>query len=179
MFSTSETILLIIDVQGKLAYLMHEKDEILKNLQGLIQAAQILDIPIIFTEQVPVKIGKTIPEISQYFRETVPIIKATFSCCGENKFLKKLKMLKRKQIIVAGIETHVCVYQTVADLIKMKYEVQVVADSVSSRTEENKILALDRMKSKGATLTSTEMIMTELLKTSQHPRFKEILNLIR
>ena len=93
--------------------------------------------------------------------------------------LQRSKKIKRKQIIIVGIETHVCVYQTVCDLVESKYEVQVVADAVSSRTQENKELALERIKAVGATLTSTEMIICELLRTTEHKKFKDILSLIK
>ena len=179
MFSINNSVLLVIDVQGKLAHLMHDKDRLFKNIQGLIKAAHHLDIPVLCTEQVPHKIGPTISEIASQLKNEKFIVKISFSCCGEKQFVQQLKALKRKQIVICGIETHVCVYQTVADLVDMKYEIQVVADAVSSRTSENKELALTRIQSIGATLTSTEMIITELLKTSQHPKFKEILGLIR
>ena len=179
MFSIKKTLLLVVDVQGKLAYLMHDKDKLFKNIQGLIQAARILEIPVIYTEQVPEKIGKTIPEIAQFLPNQNPVEKASFSCWAEEALQRKIRSFMKKEIIVCGIETHVCVYQTVSDLIDQSYKVQVVADAVSSRTEENRNYALDRMKSIGGGLTSTEMIITELIKTSQHPKFKEILNLIR
>ena len=179
MFSINDSLLLVIDVQGQLAYLMHEKEKLFKHMQALIQAAGHLNIPIIYTEQVPEKIGTTVPEITQYLSHLKPIKKKTFSCCGEDQFLKALKSFRRKQIIVCGIETHVCVYQTVSDLVNKKYQVQVVADAVSSRTYENKTLALERIKSLGVPITATEMIICELLKTSNHEKFKEILKLIK
>ena len=179
MFLPPKSLLLIIDVQGNLAYRMHDKDNLFKHLQGLIQAAQILAIPIIATEQVPEKIGSTVPEIANYLKGVSPIIKQSFSCYLSEDFKRALKSLRRKQIIVAGIETHVCVYQTVADLLENKYDVQVVADAVSSRTFENKLLALNRVKFLGAHLTSTEMIICELMRTSSHPQFKNLLKLIK
>lgn len=179
MFSPGNSILIVIDVQGKLAYLVHDKEKIFKHIQALIQAANHLDIPVIYTEQVPEKIGGTIPEIKFYLNNHQPIRKASFSCAGEKTFWDELKKNRRSQLIVAGIETHVCVYQTVADLLGKRYPVQVVADAVSSRSLDDKAIALDRMKSLGAVLTSTEMIITELLKTSNHKKFKEILGLIK
>ena len=179
MFVPGKSVLLVIDVQGKLAYLMHEKENLFKHIQGLIKMAGYLKIPILVTEQVPEKIGPTIPEVTQLLPRFQPIKKVAFSCCLENTFLAKLKLLQRKQIIVCGIEAHVCVVQTVFDLVKKKYAVQVVADAVSSRHLKNKTIALDRIQSMGAEVTTTEMIATELLRTSTHPQFKEILNLIR
>ena len=179
MFTIEKSLLLVIDVQGKLARLMFDKEQLFRNIQALIQMARFLEIPILYTEQVPEKIGPTIPEIANYLHNLPPIRKASFSCCQEEEFLKKLEFYKRPQIIVCGMETHVCVYQTAADLLEHKYEVQVVADAVSSRTKENKQLALEQLKGLGAALTSAEMIGCELLRTSQHEKFKEILSLIK
>ena len=179
MFTPQESVLLVIDVQGKLAHLMFEKEKLFKNIQALIRMASFLEIPIFYTEQVPEKIGPTIPEIANHLHNLSPIRKASFSCFLEENFLKKLKSYQRHQIIVCGIETHVCVYQTAADLLEDKYEVQVVTDAVSSRTEENKKAALERLKSFGAQLTSMEMLACELLRTSEHKKFKEVLGLIK
>lgn len=178
-FSPEKAVLVVIDVQGKLAYLMHDKENLFKHIQALIKAADYLNIPVIFTEQVPDKIGATVPEIAEYFHHRKPILKDTFSCCGSSEFQKTLSALKRKQIILCGIETHVCLFQTAADLISKKFAVQVVADAVSSRTQENKDIALSRLRELGADLTSTEMLATELLNTSKHPKFREVLKLIR
>jgi len=179
MFSPENTILLVIDVQGKLARLMHKKDELFRHISGLIRIASFLDIPIIVTEQVPEKIGTTISEITELLKGTQPLPKACFSCCRQDQIMQKLESLNRKQIVVAGIEAHVCVYQTVHDLIHKQYEVQVVGDAVSSRTEMNKHFALDRIKFLGGGITSTEMIACEWLKTSEHPKFREIIRLIK
>lgn len=179
MFSIEKSLLLVIDVQGNLAYRMHDQPALFKNLQKVIKAAQILEIPIIYTEQAPEKIGRTIPEVAEYLISHHPITKTTFSCAGEPAFRGALQKTKRKEIIVCGIETHVCVCQTVNDLLEKKYEVQIVVDAISSRTLENKQIAIDKMKSLGAQLTSCEMLVTELMRTSQHPKFREVLNLIR
>ncbi len=179
MFTIKNSILLVIDVQGNLAHKMHEKEILFRHIKALINAAHILKIPIIYTEQVPEKIGSTVVEIAEHLKEVVYFDKVSFSCCGNPQFSAELKKLKRKQIIVCGIETHVCVYQTVADLLAADYEVQIVADAVSSRAADNKHWAIERMKQDGALLTGTEMIITELLKTSAHPKFREILNLIK
>lgn len=179
MFSSGKSALLIIDIQGKLASLMFEKEKILQNIQIAIKAAHFLDVPILWSEQLPEKIGITVPEISSLLNGIKPVNKFSFSCCGEKKFLDLLYGLKRKQIIIAGIETHICVYQTAADLIELKYEVQVVADATSSRTETNKRYGLERIKEVGGQLTSTEMIIFELLKEAKGDRFKDILKLIK
>src|SRR3989338_1798956 len=179
MFTPQQTVLFVIDVQGKLARLVHNHAQVIRSIQGLIKAAQILDIPIIWTEQAPEKIGKTIPEIADLLTDIEPLAKTTFSSLAEPAVQKKLQSLNRNQIIVAGIETHVCVYQTIAQLIDDEFSVQVVVDAVSSRTLENKQTALNRIHALGADMTSSEMIITELLQTSTHPKFREIIQLIK
>jgi len=179
MFLTHQSVLVVIDVQGQLAQKMHNKIDLFHNLQSLIALAKHLGIPIIYTEQSPEKIGTTAEDISNLLTDITPISKTTFSCCGEEKFLKVLRSLKRNQIIVSGIEAHVCVFQTVYDLIQKKYAVQVVADAVSSRSPEHTTIAIERMRSSGATITCAQMLATELLRDSKHPKFREILSLIR
>jgi len=179
MFLPESAVLLIVDVQGKLAHLMYKREELFLHIGGLIRIAYLLDIPIIVTEQVPEKIGETIPKIRKLLKDHQPIAKTSFSCCAEEKFMQKLESLKRKQVIVAGIEAHVCIYQTVVDLISQQYEVQVVGDAISSRTEANKNFALERIRSYGGNVTSTEMIICELLRSSEHPKFREVISLLK
>jgi len=179
MFSIKNTVVLIIDVQGNLAQRMYRKQELFQNITTLIQAAKILHVPVLWTEQVPDKIGPTIPKIAKLLSGQKPFVKASFSCCGNKKFLKKLASTKRKHVIIAGIEAHVCVYQTVVDLISRRYHVQVVADAVSSRSSADKIVALDHIKTCKGDITTTEMIICELLKTTQHRSFRHILKLIK
>jgi nicotinamidase-related amidase len=179
MLQPDQTALLVIDVQGKLATLMHEKEMLFLNLKRLIQGAQLLGLPILLTEQYPQGLGETSPEIKSLLPNLQPITKMSFSCCGASAFNDELSRLGRKQLLVAGIESHICVYQTVADLLRSGYEVEVVADAVSSRTPENRELGLSRMKDLGATLTSTEMSLFELLRVAGTPVFKEISKLVK
>lgn len=179
MFSPEKSVLVVIDVQEKLTPLMQEKDALLKNIQILIQAAQGLDIPILWSEHVPEKIGATVESIQRLMPAQKPIVKKSFGCCGEKNFTKTLASFFRKQIIVTGVETHVCVYQTVAQLLDSSYKVQVVADAVSSRAASNKDIGLKKMQSLGAVITSTEMVLFELLKTAEHSQFRNILDLVR
>ncbi|MFN3392953.1 MAG: hydrolase [Candidatus Thermochlorobacter sp.] len=179
MLQPDDTALIIIDVQGKLATLMHEKERLFQNLTRLIRGAQILKIPIVLTEQYPQGLGETVPEIKALMPDVQPITKMSFSCCGEEAFLDAIEELDREQLLVAGIESHVCVYQTVADLLDAGYSVEVVADAVSSRTAENYKLGLSRMDDMGAWLTSTEMALFELLRVAGTPTFKEISKLVK
>ena len=177
MFVPQQAILLIVDMQGKLAKLVQDSRRVIQKNRHLIQACTFLNIPVLISEQMPEKIGATIEEIRRFFKDGSFIPKKSFSCCGEEAFLRQLEEHKRHQVIVSGIETHVCVYQTVRELLEQSYQVQVVADAVSSRQAENKTLALDRMARLGAQITSTEMLLMELVRTAEHPKFKEILGL--
>lgn len=179
MLTLRSTFLIFIDVQGNLAQAMYEKEALFENLGRLIKGMKALGVPIIVTEQNPAGLGPTLPQIAQLLTGIQPIPKFAFSCCGEKRFMQELETLKRKQALIAGIETHVCVYQTALDLLARGYEVQIVADAVSSRFVRNREVALDRIKSEGAKLTSVEMAIFELLKTAEGARFKEILKIVK
>ena len=179
MLKKENTALLIIDIQGKLAQLMHEKDGLFQNAQRLVKGIQTLEIPIILAEQNPRGLGPTIPEIADLLSGIQPVAKTSFSCCGSHEFVSALEKLDRKQILITGIETHICVYQTAADLAGKGYEVQVVVDAVSSRSEENKLIGLQKIKESGAGLTSVETALFELIKVAEGEQFKEILRIIK
>jgi len=180
MLNVDNTALLVIDVQGKLAQLMHDKEQLFANLDRIIRGAQVLDIPIIWTEQVPEKLGQTTPEIAELLvGSATPISKASFSCCGTPPFTAELQTLNRRQLLVTGIETHICIYQTSIDLLNLDYDVQVVADAVSSRTAENKQIGLARVKEAGAVVTSTEMALFELLRVAEGDRFRQIARIVK
>ena len=180
MLSINNTTLLIIDVQERLAPVMLNKEKLLDNLQRLIKGAKVLELPIIYTEQVPKKLGPTLSEIADLLvGVSDPISKSSFSCCGCNPFMQHLEKLERKQVLMAGIETHVCVYQTAIDLLKQGYNVQLVTDAVSSRTAENRQLAINRIKEAGAKLTSTEMALFELLRVAEGDKFRQVSRIVK
>jgi nicotinamidase-related amidase len=179
MLNINDAVLVIIDVQEKLFRVMNDKEMLVKNLQALVKGIQILEVPIILTEQNPDGLGPTIAEVAELTPAVNRIPKFSFSCCGEERFLRELNALNRKQAVITGIETHVCVYQTAVDLIGLGYYVQVVADCVSSRAFFNSNIALERLKTERIVLTSTEMVLFELLKTAENPRLKDIQNIIK
>ena len=179
MLDIQNCSLVVIDVQGKLAQLMYGKEDLFKNVQILIKAAKILGIPIIWSQQSPKALGETVPEISQLLADNEPIDKMSFSCCGDEKFNSKLNVLNRRQLLLCGIEAHVCIYQTAVDLLAKGMDVNVIADAVSSRTLENKQIALEKMKAEGLNVSSVEMVLFELLRTAEHPQFKQIAKLIK
>ncbi len=179
MLVLDNTALCVIDVQGKLAHLMHEKEALFENVERLIKSAQILDMPIILTEQYPKGLGPTLSQFTELMPEVEPIDKISFSCCANDEFSEKIRKLGRRQLLISGIETHICIYQTSLDLIEAGYQSHLVADAVSSRSEFNKTIALNRMKDAGAFLTTTEMALFELLHSAEGPNFKAISKLIK
>lgn len=179
MLMLDNALLVIVDVQGKLAHTMYEKEALFHNLQKLIAGAQVLEIPVLWVEQNPKGLGPTIAEVAQLLPDLEPIAKLSFSCCGSDRFMRALKAAKRKQVLVAGIETHVCVYQTALDLLDLGYKVEVVADAVSSRTAQNRRIGLEKIREAGASLTSTETALFELLRVAEGLKFKEILKIVR
>jgi nicotinamidase-related amidase len=179
MITTEDTALVLVDVQGKLAQAMHNKEALFENLKKIVKGAQVLGVPILWAEQNPDGLGPTIPEIAELLTDQNPVSKLSFSCCGNEQFMKNLEAVNRKNMVVVGIEAHVCVYQTAADLIDQQYDVQVVADAVASRTPENKQIGLEKCKDAGAGLTSTETVLFELLREARGDRFKDIIQLVK
>lgn len=179
MLKIENSVLVIVDVQGKLAQLMFDKETLFRNCVILTKAAKILDIPIIWCQQNPNALGDTIPELAELLTEQTSIDKLCFSCAGHPDFIERFNALKRQQVILCGIETHICVHQTAMNLLDKDCDIHVVADAVSSRTESNRDVGLQRMRDEGVLVSSTEMALFELLKTAEHPNFKEVAKLIK
>jgi len=169
--------LLIIDVQEKIIRPIFKKDSITKNIKKLIDAYQILEENIFLSEQNPFKLGETIPELlpKNGFRK---FEKMEFSLAKLEEFLKELKDKKIINLIVCGIETHICIQQTVLDSLQKGYEVTLISDAIGSRNMVDHEIALQRMTHSGAILTTTESIIFELCKTADREEFKEIRNII-
>lgn len=179
ILTVENTALVIIDVQEKLWRVIFEKEKLRDDLQRLIRGVQVLGIPIIMTEQYPQGLGPTVPEVINLLSSTKPIAKLSFSCWGDENFRKELTALKRKQLLITGIESHVCVYQTAVDLLKAGYEVQAVTECISSRTVENRELGLRRIEGAGGRLTGVEMALFELLKVAEGEKFKAISRIVK
>ena len=169
--------LLIIDVQEKILRSIFKKDSITKNIKKLIDAYQILEENIFLSEQNPFKLGATIPELlpKNGFRK---FEKMEFSLAKLEEFLKELKDKKISNLIVCGIETHICIQQTVLDCLQTGFEVILISDAMGSRNRVDHEIALQRMTKSGAILTTTESIIFELCKTADRKEFKEIRNII-
>lgn len=179
MFELGKTAFVLVDVQGKLASVMHEREALYRNLDILVRGMQALDVPIIWMEQIPEKMGPTIPELTVHLEDQAPIAKSSFSCCLSRDFQETLKKTRADQVVLAGIETHVCIYQTASDLLNLNFEVEVVGDAVSSRVKTNRDIALKKLTEIGAGVTSVESILFELMRTSEHPAFRDILKIVK
>lgn len=174
------TLLMVIDIQEKLCKAMDQ--EVLANTTAnvsiLIEAAREFSIPVLITEQYPAGLGSTLLELKEKTAAT-PLEKMSFSCCGNEGILAKIAESGRKTIIVTGMETHICVLQTVLDLLKKGYHVQVVNDAVISRKKGNWRLGLNLASSAGAIISSTETILFQLLQQAGTSAFKKLSRLVR
>lgn len=180
MFQKEQTVLMVIDIQGKLADMMYDRDRLFSSAATLVRGMKLMDIPIIWMEQLPDKLGPTIAPISGLLApDYSPISKHNFSCCREPDVMTALEGMGRQQVLLSGIESHICVYQTGVDLISRGYEVQVVTDAVSSRTAENRQLGIDGICRAGGGATGVEMIFFELLKAAGGDLFRQVVKLIK
>ncbi len=177
--AAENTALVLIDFQERLFPVMHEKEKLLNNVVKLVKGALALEIPVIVTEQYPKGLGPTIPEIKSLIPNFKAVEKVCFSCCDEPLFLEALGSLKRRQVLAAGIEAHICTYQTSVALAAAGYRVEVVADCVESRDPANKAVALTKLGMLGIMPTTTEMALFELLKVAKGDKFKAISAIVK
>ncbi len=179
MSKGKNTAIILIDVQGKLAEIMHNSIDLFKNLTILIKGAQLLDIPIIWTEQLPDKLGETAKPLSDLLPYQDPIIKTEFSCAKNDEFSQYIVSKEYNHFLICGIETHVCIYQTSKDLLELGYEVELIADAVSSRTELNRNIGIEKIVSIGAKLTNVEMLLFEKQEIAIGDKFRELIKLVK
>ncbi len=175
----NKTIGIFIDIQEKLFPHMQEKEILIKNLIKLSTGLKILNVPIIVTEQYPRGLGFTVTPLKDALEQLVPIEKTAFSTCDEPQFMKVLNESSKKNVILCGIETHVCVLQTSIDLINRGFIPVVIEDCVSSRKTSDKNIALERMRQEGVIISSLESILFELTRYSGTEIFKSISNLVK
>ena len=183
MLKKESTGLIVVDIQGQLTRLVHDSDALVSKCEKLIKGIQALELPILWLEQNPEKIGPTVEELSTLLSSPTshqePIIKYTFDGCENDQFIDAVKATNVDTWIVCGIEAHICVYQTAISLKRMGFKVQIAADCVSSRELENKTLAINKLVNNGVELTGLEMCLFEHVKDCRVPVFKEILALIK
>jgi nicotinamidase-related amidase len=170
--------LAVIDVQEAFRPAVLDFDRVVANVAVLVQGARMLELPVLVTEQYPKGLGETVPELAQHLDGIDRLEKTSFSAVAAEGFPAALADV-RDQVLLCGIEAHVCVNQTAEDLLAAGREVHVVSDAVTSRTTENRELGLHKMEQSGATLTSVETALFELLREAGTPEFKEIQRLIK
>jgi len=171
-----DSLLVMIDLQEKLVPAMAEKEKLVENVVRLGCFSRIIGLPVIVTEQQ--KLGSTLPEIRDSLGNPGPISKVDFNCFGADRFSERMRNYRPSTLIIAGIETHICVLQTALHGLA-EYRVHVVGDAVSSRTLRNRDIGLRRMEKEGVTITSTEMLIYELLQRAGTDEFREVLKLVK
>ena len=179
ILNRNDSMLVIIDFQQKLLAAFEDPDKLAKACADMVKFAKILDLPILWTEQYPKGLGPTVDEIAGELADIQPVEKLTFSCFGESRFVESLSHYSAKQLIVCGIETHICVEQTVLDAIACGYDVHVVADACGSRKKNDHEAGLRKMELGGAVLTCMEMALYEMLGRSDTKEFREVLQLVK
>jgi isochorismate hydrolase len=176
LISRDETVLIIIDMQERLFPVMSEKERLLENVMRLVRFSQVVGLPVLLTEQE--KLGNTLQEIREELKGVQPIGKVDFDCFGCGAFSQTLAGLQKKTLLLAGIEAHICVAQTALHAVS-SYTVHAVSDAIASRSPHNHRIALDRMMQRGVTVTSTEMVIYEILARAGTDTFREVLKLVK
>jgi nicotinamidase-related amidase len=171
--------LVVVDIQERLLPAIFEKERVVENAVRLVRGAAILQVPIFATEQYRKGLGPTVPEVANAIPGFAPVEKLAFSACGAGGFGPALQSQQVSDVVLCGIEAHVCVTQTCLDLLDKGLRVFVVADAVSSRTPENYRIGPERMREAGAVIVSTEMVLFELLGQAGTPEFKQVLTLVK
>lgn len=176
---SERSALIVVDMQERFRDLIHEMPAVIAGCSRLIRFCARLGIPALVTEQYPAGLGRTIPELAELLPEHTPLEKLTFSCCGDEGFARAVSAVGREQFLVCGIETHVCVYQTVRDLRASGHQVAVAVDAVSSRRVRDRDTALALMRDLGAQLMTVEMILFEILVRAGTRDFKRVADILK
>ena len=181
ILTREQSLLLVVDVQEKLFPVMDSelRDGVAKNLKALGAAARRLSLPLLLSEQYPKGLGHTLPELQEALGQVSPVEKVAFSCCDVPSFTEQLNGSRKSQVVLAGIEAHVCVLMTGLDLLNLGYQVHVVADATCSRSRQNWQLGLQQLRHAGAVITSTESVIFQLLRRADTDEFRAIQALIK
>lgn len=172
--------LAVIDMQEAFRKMIGDYDEYAACIAILVQACNVLGVPVIVTEQYPKGLGRTAAEIAAHLPEgTAPIEKLTFSACGEQEFDTQLRERHAEQVMVCGIEAHICVSQTAHDLLQLGYQVHLLSDAVATRLPRNRDIALEKLARNGALISSVEMALFELCGGAGTPEFKQVQALVK
>ena len=176
-FVPEQSVLVVVDVQEALANAIWEMDRVVNRSVFIIRVAKLLGVPVLATEQNPGKMGGTVAAIAEHLDS--PLAKMAFSACGSPEFARQIEATGRRTVVLAGIETHICVSQTAHDLLDLGYEVAVCPDAVSARSVERHKLGMERLRDAGAVPAHTESVAYEWLRTADHPTFREALQIVK
>jgi nicotinamidase-related amidase len=180
LLSRDQSVLVVVDMQEPFLNVMHGRDNLVQNVALLCRAARILNVPILATTQNVARLGDTVPTIVEAFGLETPVIdKMCFSCAASESFCHSLATFERRQVLVCGVETHICISQTVADLSEMGFQVAVAPDAVSARTLERHKLGMERIRDLGILPVAAEAAVYEWLQAAGTPEFKAILPLVK
>ncbi len=178
-FFKEDSVLLVVDMQERLLPAMNNNEQLLKNVEKLVEGAKILGVPTVFTQQYTKGLGETVESLRNLVGDFSYFEKKEFSCVQNLEVEQELTRIGNKNIIVCGIESHVCVLQTAIDLMENGYSTVVVSDCVSSRKQSDKDTAFDRLASEGVVFTSYEAILFEMVGSADDPNFKAISKLVK
>ena len=179
MLERTRTAVVVIDMQESLFTVMHDREALRRAVMQLLQGAAALQLPVVATEQNPVRLGATLSDVAACMPAITPVAKQSFSCVRNSGFLAQLRETGCSQVLVCGMETHICVYQTAVELLSRGFAVDVVADAVSSRTAFNRRVGLERCRAAGAGVTSVETALFELLGSAEDAAFKAVAKIIK
>jgi nicotinamidase-related amidase len=177
--TAEDSLLLVIDPQEKLVRMIHNREDVVNTISQLIKFAYIYQLPVVLTEHYPEGLGYSVEEIKEVLADYQPVRKRIFSCFGVPEFSEVLSSHARRNLLVTGIETHICVSQTVHDALHRDYRVQVIADAVGTRKPLDHNIALDRMGRAGAVITTSEAVMYEIAERADTEEFKRLLKLVK
>ncbi|MCL2526879.1 MAG: hydrolase [Defluviitaleaceae bacterium] len=178
MLTQENTALAVIDIQERLAPSIHNIETLVRTTAACISGCKLLDIPVIVLQQYTKGLGETVPAIKEAIGEFTPVEKITFSACQSQEFRNMLAETGRKNVIITGIEAHICVQLTVLELLQSGYNVYVLADCIGSRKDPSRVYAEERMRQAGAVVTTMESALFEVLGRADHPMRKEITKLV-
>ena len=178
MYKTEDSLLIVVDCQERMMPAIHNNTELIERIATLIKGCRLLELPILTAQQYTKGLGDTVSDLKDALGEFEHIEKIAFSCMGEPNFVEKLEQAQRPNIIVCGVEAHVCVQQTVLDLLQDGYNVYVIADCIGSRKELDRLYSEHRMRETGAVLTTMESVLFELLISADNPKRKDISKLV-
>lgn len=180
LLDSHEAMLLVIDIQEKFRPVLFNAQAVIENTRRMIAGCNELSVPVLVSEQYPQGLGETVPELKAALLTDTPVLaKTSFGCCGDEAMMDQLRRMNRRQVMVCGIEAHVCVNQTVVSLLQAGFDVHLIEDAIGSRNEANYHLALKKLAQWGAVPSGVEMALFELMRTAKHPSFKAIQQLVK